>query len=230
VTNPSKEAGVTYSDNPAFDDAENAASNYHTAMWEDQFNSGAVGGSNSAMRLAYANAGGRDLTENDAAVALVDYLDTDDDLDIDPIADTATAGTPGTWGGAGTAVPLNLAALIGVDPLPVPSTTWTTGQSVVLGDASEAFWTASTLPAVTGSEATDVFSSTAHGLSVGDPVIFTALTGGTGLATDTVYRVASVPDANSFTLATRAGVAVTFSTDLTVATTITGVWAEGQAA
>lgn len=214
-------------DNPAYADAETAANNQHAVIWGPLFNSGAVGGDNAAMRLAHEKAGGLVRTANDAAIAMTDYLDSDDNLVIDPVATAATAGTPGSF--TGTA-PLSLGALRGLDVLPSPVTTWTTGQHVVLGDASHAYWTQVSVPATTGAEATDDFSSTAHGLVVGDPVIFTATTGGTGISTNTVYRVASVPDANSFTLETQAGAALTFTTDLTVATTITGTWSAGEAA
>jgi hypothetical protein len=54
----------------------------------------------------------------------------------------ATAGTPGTFAPAGAAAPANLAALTGVTA--VPATAWTTGQSVVLGDATHAHWNATT--------------------------------------------------------------------------------------
>jgi hypothetical protein len=81
-----------------------------------------------------------------------------------------------------------------------------------------------TLPAVTSVASTDVFSSTAHGLAVDDTVIFTALTGGAGLTLNQVYLVATVPDANSFTIKTQAGAAVDHTTNITVATTITGTY------
>lgn len=50
----------------------------------------------------------------------------------------ATAGTPGTFTPAGATPPANLAGLAGVTAS--PSTAWTTGQYVVLGDASHAHW------------------------------------------------------------------------------------------
>jgi hypothetical protein len=53
----------------------------------------------------------------------------------------ATAGTPGAFTPAGAVAPANLAALSGVTAS--PATAWTTGQSVVLGDASSAHWTGS---------------------------------------------------------------------------------------
>ena len=55
-----------------------------------------------------------------------------------PPATGATAGTPGTFTPAGSAIPANLAAMTGV--IATPATAWTTGQSVVLGDASHASW------------------------------------------------------------------------------------------
>jgi hypothetical protein len=59
-----------------------------------------------------------------------------------PAATGATAGTPGTFTPAGAAVPANLAAMTGI--VATPATAWTTGQSVVLGDASHASWNATT--------------------------------------------------------------------------------------
>jgi hypothetical protein len=215
-------------DNPAYNNAETAANNTHRARWLTSYNSGAAGASSTGIRWVWEQAGGRSLTDNDALPAVLVYLDADADADIDPYATTATAAT-GLFGPAGTGVPATLAALREVLPLPVPSTTWTVGQSVDLGDGSEAYWTRVSVPATTGEADTELFTSTAHGLDVGDPVIFTALTGGTGLATDTVYVVATVPDANSFTLATPTGTAVTFSTDVSAATTITGTWTAGAA-
>lgn len=53
----------------------------------------------------------------------------------------ATAGTPGTFTPVGATVPADLAALAGV--VADPATAWTTGQHVVLGDASKAHWTSS---------------------------------------------------------------------------------------
>lgn len=58
-----------------------------------------------------------------------------------PIAATgATAGTPGTFTPAGAAPPANLAAMTGLTAS--PATAWTTGQYVVLADASWAHWSA----------------------------------------------------------------------------------------
>jgi len=52
----------------------------------------------------------------------------------------ATAGTPGTFTPTGATAPANLAALAGVTAS--PATAWTTGQHVILGDASHAYWNA----------------------------------------------------------------------------------------
>jgi hypothetical protein len=54
------------------------------------------------------------------------------------IATGATAGTPGSFTPSGSVPPANLAALASVTAS--PNTAWTTGQSVVLGDASSAHW------------------------------------------------------------------------------------------
>jgi len=56
------------------------------------------------------------------------------------VATGATAGTPGTFTPAGADTPANLAAMTGKTAN--PATAWTTGQHVVLGDASKAYWNA----------------------------------------------------------------------------------------
>lgn len=57
-------------------------------------------------------------------------------------ATSATAGTPGTFGPAGADAPANLAAIqAAITAANVsPATAWTTGQSVVLDDGSDASW------------------------------------------------------------------------------------------
>jgi hypothetical protein len=56
-----------------------------------------------------------------------------------PVAATgATAGTPGTWTPAGATPPADFAAIGSITA--TPQTAWTTGQHVVLGDASHAYW------------------------------------------------------------------------------------------
>lgn len=63
-----------------------------------------------------------------------------------PIAPTgATAGVPGSFTPAGAAAPANLTALQTASPAVVasPTTAWTVGQHVVLGDNSHAHWSSS---------------------------------------------------------------------------------------
>ena len=50
----------------------------------------------------------------------------------------ATAGSPGSFTPSGAVAPANLAALSGVTAN--PTTAWTTGQYVLLGDSTKAYW------------------------------------------------------------------------------------------
>ena len=59
------------------------------------------------------------------------------------VATGATAGTPGSFTPAGAVTPANLAALQAGGVTASPASAWTTGQSVVLGDASNAHWSGS---------------------------------------------------------------------------------------
>jgi hypothetical protein len=54
----------------------------------------------------------------------------------------ATAGTPGTFTPTGAITPANLAAMTGLTAS--PATAWTSGQHVILNDASHAYWNATT--------------------------------------------------------------------------------------
>jgi len=56
------------------------------------------------------------------------------------VATGATAGTPGSFTPSGATAPANLAALQGGSVVASPASAWTSGQSVVLGDASSAHW------------------------------------------------------------------------------------------
>jgi hypothetical protein len=58
-------------------------------------------------------------------------------------ASGVTPGSPGAFTPPGSTPPADLAALNASGLAPVPPTAWTTGQYVVLGDASEAHWTGS---------------------------------------------------------------------------------------
>lgn len=77
-----------------------------------------------------------------------------------------------------------------------------------------------TLPTVTGTAATDLINSTAHGLSAGNRVKLTGLTGGAGLVSGTTYYVVGPVTANSFKVsATPNGTPIDITTDLTAVTT-----------
>lgn len=68
-----------------------------------------------------------------------------------------------------------------------------------------------------GVAATDIFTSTAHGYSAGDPVRFSGLVGGAGIVAGQVYFViAAGLTANDFAVSTTVGGAtINFTTDLT---------------
>jgi N4-gp56 family major capsid protein len=80
------------------------------------------------------------------------------------------------------------------------------------------------LPTVTGTAATDLINSTAHGLVAGNRVKLTGLTGGAGLVSGTTYYVVAPVTANSFKVSlTLNGAAIDITTDLTAVTTATVV-------
>lgn len=57
-----------------------------------------------------------------------------------PLATGATAGIPGSFTPGGSTPPADLPALQASSIVASPTTAWTTGQYVVLGDNSHAFW------------------------------------------------------------------------------------------
>jgi len=72
--------------------------------------------------------------------------------------------------------------------------------------------------AVTGAASTDVISHSGHSFINGDPVVFTSLTGGTGLVVGTVYFVVNSVAGTSYQLsATSGGPAFNFTTDISAA-------------
>lgn len=76
----------------------------------------------------------------------------------------------------------------------------------------------STSQSATGVASTDVVTATAHGFSDGQPIYFTVLTGGAGLAISTIYYVRD-SDTDTFKLAaTSGGAAINFTTDISAAT------------
>jgi hypothetical protein len=56
----------------------------------------------------------------------------------------ATAGSPGSFTPSGASLPADLAALNAASVTASPTSAWTTGQHVVLGDASQAHWNGTT--------------------------------------------------------------------------------------
>jgi hypothetical protein len=73
----------------------------------------------------------------------------------------------------------------------------------------------SALVDITGVALTNVFAATSHGLNEGERVVLCALSGGSGLSSDTVYHVINA-GADNFQLSTSyAGSAVDFTTDVT---------------
>jgi hypothetical protein len=70
---------------------------------------------------------------------------------------------------------------------------------------------------VTAVAATDVFTRAAHGLKVGDSVVFSGLTGGAGISTTVPYYVVSVPSSSTF----KVSVGPPGSTPLDVTTDLT---------
>lgn len=127
---------MAYSDNPAFDDLEDKTGVGHRAMWDPIYGSGSVNSSNTVMRAMAADLA-RGRTEADVLSVLADLADADNDGDPDLVSTTATAGAPGSFD---EGLPYNLAALIDIAPTASPGTAWTAGQSVFLGDGSEAHW------------------------------------------------------------------------------------------
>lgn len=76
-----------------------------------------------------------------------------------------------------------------------------------------------TTAAVTGTAATDVISHAGHTFLANDPIVFTALTGGTGLTVGTVYFVRNPVAGVSYELsATSGGALLNFTTDISAGT------------
>lgn len=84
------------------------------------------------------------------------------------------------------------------------------------------YGTAAALPTVTATASSDKVNSAAHGLSNGDTVIFTALTGGAGLAVDTAYFVVNKTTNDFQVSTTKGGSAIDITTDASAATAYKG--------
>jgi hypothetical protein len=72
--------------------------------------------------------------------------------------------------------------------------------------------------ATTGEDVDDLIDETGHGLTDGDQIEFSALTGGSGLAIDTTYYVVSSLTDTFQVAATKGGSAIDFGSDITAAT------------
>jgi hypothetical protein len=116
-----------------------------------------------------------------------------------------TAGTPVKFSGAscnasGTAITVGTTYFVSATGLT------TTAFRVATTATGTAINTpAGALNCTVTSAAPTVFTATAHGLAVGNRLSFTSGTLPTGFAVDTDYFVASVPSANTFTLAATSG-------------------------
>lgn len=87
-------------------------------------------------------------------------------------------------------------------------------RGIQQGLSKAAIQWATTAQAVTFTDSGDLVGLTAHGLAVGQEVVFPTITTTTGISTGTTYFVKTVPDANSFTMsATSGGSTQTFTTD-----------------
>jgi hypothetical protein len=103
-------------------------------------------------RLVSGTIGGAGRTALTATISLpvsakpaICFGDAADSEAVNNPTETPTAVTPGTPGSftPATAIPANLAALQAIGALG-QSTAWTTGQHVILGDASQAHWDGAT--------------------------------------------------------------------------------------
>lgn len=73
---------------------------------------------------------------------------------------------------------------------------------------------------ITGVAATDVITITGHTLTNGNGVMFTSLTGGSGLSTNTGYYVINVSGSTLQLSLTSGGAAINFTTDISAATLV----------
>jgi len=88
-------------------------------------------------------------------------------------------------------------------------------SGLIIEDAIESF-------AVTGVASTDIITATGSAFANGQPVRFTALTGGAGLVTTTNYYVINVSGATFQVSTSVGGAASLFTTDITAGTLLTG--------
>lgn len=104
--------------------------------------------------------------------------------------------------------------------MPIPSAPFNTADSLVNGLSVLQFKPANSSKTGTAiAVTTGVATAVGHGLKVNQQFIFTALTGGTGVTTTTVYYVLTAPTADTFTFSlTRGGALVAPSVAATALT------------
>jgi len=119
------------------------------ALFLDDESDPAASGTVSLAAGDFGGTAGEPLTFT-ASLPILGYPDITDSTGASlrpngPVAATATgatAGTPGTWTPSGSTPPSGFAALTSASPAIVatPSTAWTTGQHMMLGDSTSAHW------------------------------------------------------------------------------------------
>lgn len=114
---------------------------------------------------------------------------------------------------------INYSLLRGTYQLPTDNTTARKTKGLLSAVSSNSWdQKGDALPTVTATASTDVVNSTAHGLTDGDSVVFTALTGGAGLSTDTPYYVVSAATDTFKVSLTKGGTAIDITTNASAAT------------
>jgi len=115
---------------------------------------------------------------------------------------------------------VNYSFINGTYALPADNSTARATRGILAAITTNVHAKATNSTAVTGEDADDLIDDTATSFANGDQVMFTALTGGSNLDTDTVYFVINKLT-DSFQLAlTPSGSAVSFGSDITAATIV----------
>jgi len=143
---------------------------------------------------------------------------------ISNISQTSTTVTVTTSAvhGLSTGQTVTVAATANITALVsgVPATLLTLGTTTALPGASSG--------SVTFTDVSDTVTYTAHGLSNGNPVFFSAITSTTGISTNTLYYVTSVTTNTFQVSSTRGGSALALTTDGT-GTCVLGVFTASSA-
>jgi hypothetical protein len=131
--------------------------------------------------------------------------------------------------GAGTGTGTTTSGSPIVSPWAVSTGAFAVGQRISTLAASAAIPAGTTIAAlsslasggVTADAPTDVFTRAAHGLRVGDPVVFSALTGGAGITAGALYYVSQVLSSSTFKVSSsRGGTALDVTSNLTAGTVV----------